>query len=1107
MSETLKALLKILLLLASAGIPYYFRFVLGMEVAVTDFLYALIVLLILWWPTGGTVAALSLSLLLITSHVFIEPSTPLLHDLQRSLTLFAVALLTSALSRQAKGAEQEIRQRSQEFSALNAIASTASQSLDLDEILKATLDKVLETIGVEAGGIYLLDQGDNKLVAKVYRGVSPEFVEETMTWDGSLARRGLRSGEPIVVEDISKEAELTRMAAREEGLRSYISVPLKSKDKVVGVMDVITRRSRRFAPGDVELLTSVGNQICVAIENARLYEAAQREIIERKGTEEALRRAHAQNTRLLASIQSILIGVDENDRITQWSTAAEKLFGIAATDAVGWPFQERIVRDIQWDWERVYRGSSECREKNDTIRLDAVRFRCPDGEERLLGITINPIKGDHGPSSGFILLGADITRRRQAEEALQNAHDQLEIRVQERTAELAKAKEAAETADQAKSQFLARMSHEIRTPIHGIMGMTGLVLDTDLTPEQREYLGIVKSSADALLSVINDILDFSKIEAGHLDLEETDFDLRTTVEQTAEAMALRAHEKGLELACHIPTQAPTALVGDPGRLRQVLVNLMGNAVKFTQQGEVLVQVEVRADRKEPALSKVEREAEEAVELHFTVRDTGIGIPEDKQSLIFEDFRQADGSTTRRYGGTGLGLAISQQLVKMMGGRIWVESRLGEGSTFHFTVRLKKQAHARLRLERSAERRAIARPAVTVDLQGLPVLVIDDSAVSRFTLREMLTNWGLVVTEAEDGPAGLRELEQAKETSRLFRLILLDKMMPGMDGLAVAEQIRDAPALRDVTVMMFSSDSVHGDIARCRELGIATYLSKPIRRSALLDAIQTVLGTAPEVKKAPERIIPAAMEGPQLRILLADDNLAGQLIGRKALGKMGHSVQVAANGLEVLQKLKEGEFDLVLMDVEMPEMDGLEATRVIREKEAESGQHISILAMTAYAMKEDRERCLAAGMDGYISKPVSPDALHRAMESFLPLDQDLPAAEEPPPAPAVDLEEALRAAGGDRELLQEAVGLFLEQDYPRHLKELKEGLAGQDARAVKRAAHGIKGALRSFGGVPASDVALHLETMGREGDLTDAPSVLEELEAEVKRFASFFGGRQ
>ena len=634
--------------------------------------------------------------------------------------------------------------------------------------------------------------------------------------------------------------------------------------------------------------------------------------------------------------------------------------------------------------------------------------------------------------------------------------------------------------------------------------MAELTLDTDLTQQQHEYLGIVKSSADSLLTIINDILDFSRIEARELTLEEINFDLRTTVEQAVGMLALHAQKKGLELVCHVPLQVPTALVGDPGRLRQVLVNLVGNAVKFTEQGEVIVRVEGKDDREEPvlshALSKVEGEAEGEVELHFAVRDTGIGIPEDKQALIFEAFRQADGSTTRRYGGTGLGLAISQRLVGQMGGRIWVESRLDEGSTFHFTAKLRKQARAR---------RAIARPVV--DLQGLPVLVIDDNATNRLVLREMLTNWGFEVTEAEDGPAGLRELERA---SFPFRLVLLDVMMPEMDGFAVAERIRDDPVLKDVTVIMLSSANAYNDTARCRELGIATHLVKPVKQSALLDAIVTMLGG--EERPAPVIRPTVREQWPQLRILLAEDDPVNQLVTARMLEKIGCIVQVAGNGRKAVQMLEAVDLDLVLMDVEMPEMDGFQATRTIREREAESGGHIPIIAMTAYAMKGDREKCLEVGMDAYLSKPLTSEQLYDSIELIMspgrggvtPLTGRRPAPiEERRPAPIttppVDLDKALAVVGGDRGLLQEAVELFLEQVYPRRLQELREALAQQDAGEVKRAAHGLKGTVGSFGGQAVRELAYRLEMMGREGDLSGAQSVLEELETEMERFVAFW----
>ena len=727
----------------------------------------------------------------------------------------------------------------------------------------------------------------------------------------------------------------------EDASETFRPLPVRSDDE----LGVLTRTFNRMAGEVREQRETLEARVDERTELlSRTNAGLATEISERESAEAALRESSELITLLLESAPEAIYGVDLAGDCTFCNAACLRLTGYddvsellgrnmhevihyAKPDGTPYPVQECSIYAGFLE-QQVAHGDDEVLWRKDGTSFP-VEFwsRLLHRNDRVIGMVVT-----------FV----DVTVRKQAEEAMRNA------------------KEAAEAGSRAKSEFLANMSHEIRTPLNGVIGMTELALGTDLTEEQRDYLNTVKFSGDSLLSVINDILDFSKIEAGKSDLEISDFDFRAILETILKTFALRASEKKLELLYEVDGKVPEIVQGDANKLRQILVNLLGNAIKFTHAGEVVVRV------------KVDKVEDEKYMLHFTVSDTGVGLAADVRKLIFDPFTQADNSTTRNYGGTGLGLAISARLVKMMGGEIWVESEPGRGSQFHFTAQLAAD-HAQ----------SIAgSPLVAKD--AAKIMVVDDNRTHCDILGNLLKGWGWIAISVQSGEEAILQVRAARKSGDPYKLILIDRHMPGMDGFELVEHLQKLPGVVPATIMMLTSGGQRGDIERCAELGISVHLSKPVRPSELQDAIRQALGTPP-VEAAPATqpdSVPARGVTPSLRVLLAEDNAVNRKVVTRLLEKRGHQVLVTTNGKEALAALKKGTFDLVLMDVQMPEMDGFEATRMIRLSEQGTAFHQRIIALTAYAMSGDRARCLEAGMDGYLTKPLAALALDQVLEGCL-----------------------------------------------------------------------------------------------------------------------------
>ncbi|MFH2219360.1 MAG: response regulator [Pseudomonadota bacterium] len=781
---------------------------------------------------------------------------------------------------------------------------------------------------------------------------------------------------------------------------------------------------------------------------------AQYIINKRRETEQALQESEEKYRTIIESAEDGYYEVDTSGRFTFFNNSLCNILGYSRNEMKGMnirgSLEDENAEKVTETFNTVYRTGR-------TIKVTDWTLIRKDGKTRFVEPSVSLIR-EKGHPVGFRGFLRDVTQRKKNQS-------------------LKQAKMAAESASKSKSEFLANMSHEIRTPLNSIIGLVELTLETDLSPEQREDLSVVISAAHALLAVINDILDFSKIEAGKLELEETPFRLRDFLGESLKVVAAKASEKKLELAYRVDTDVPDTVVGDPARFRQIVLNLVGNSIKFTETGEIITSVRME-------------QTETDNFFHFSVKDTGIGIPQDKQDSIFSIFEQADGSTARKYGGTGLGLAISSQLVGLMSGRIWVESEPGHGSTFHFTARFGVLADAE---------DSFAFPA-DVDIKALRALVVDDNASNRKIIQEILEDWG-ISCRAASGTAEARDvLGQSKASNQPLDLVLIDADMPEPDGFAMAHWLKNQDFF-DGNVVMMLTHSSQRDPSRLHALGIRAGVTKPVRPSDLMKGIATAIGITAEqadpatktTDKKPE------MEKPPLKILVAEDTPFNQKFILRLLSRWGYEGVIAGTGREALEALSRDTFDLVLMDVQMPEMDGFETTEAIRESEKKTGKHVPIIAMTAHAMKGDRERCLDAGMDEYVSKPIASERLFATIQSLVPTQVEDASLSEtlhdgPPP---FDKDKLLDIFDHDWDFFKEAVEIFLS-DYPPMITTIREALKAGDVDALKRTAHALKGMVGNFHAPAVYQAASELEETFRQNDLEDADQGFNALCAELAR---------
>jgi two-component system, sensor histidine kinase and response regulator len=842
-------------------------------------------------------------------------------------------LLTNKLFKKVSQLEQVTLQNSEILDIARQLASEEDSRRLLQNLCLAAR----KLTGARFAGVGLVKSGEPLLQSFFVAGVDAQTLERLKppAISGGLLECVCHGLRPLRIGDIAGDPVTSEFPPAYGSVQPFLAAPLSSGAELYGVVYLIEKLGAEgFSEQDEKVISSLAAQATVTHENQLRLEKMKQYAAELRSTEEQLHQ-------LAENVPEVffVIALDPV-RITYISPAYEKIWQRPRQALYGNP-QAWIDGIHPEDRERVATLFGESLQGIPTVF--EYRLQRSDGSLRNIHARSFPVLDEEGKCSRIVGIAQDVTEQIEREAALRTA------------------KAAAEAANRAKSEFLANMSHELRTPMNGILGMTDLMLETELSPEQAEYLHMVKSSADALLTLLNDILDFSKMEAGRLEVDYLSFDLRKSLIEVVKTLAMKAQKKGLEFLFDVSPEVPTNVVGDPARLRQVLVNLVGNSIKFTERGEVEVNV------------RMDAQSVEAKILRFSVRDTGIGIPLNKQRLIFDAFSQADASTTRKYGGTGLGLSISAQLVGLMGGRIWVESEVGKGSTFHFTVETRPGVAA------------VPPESLGVSqLAGVPILVVDDNATNRRILENSVLRWKMIPTVVEGAEAALQVLQHTRASQGQLPLVLTDAHMPEIDGFGLVERIRQDPSFANVRIVILTSGGQHGDAERCQKLGVAAYLSKPFDRLELREVLLHVLAGKPA---APENIPLVTRhtlreQRQSLSFLVAEDNVVNQRLIARLLEKRGHSVVLAQNGREALEALGRQSFDIVLMDGQMPEMDGFEATKRIREKESASGAHLPIIALTAHAMQGDKERCLAAGMDGYVSKPVKLDDLFSVIENVV-----------------------------------------------------------------------------------------------------------------------------